>query len=128
MARWGERPGQNCPLLTPLLPLASPRCFRRSSQEDPKRELEFLVGASGKMVLLSKLLPKLKGEGRRVLIFSQFRIMLNLLEDFLRLSGYSFERIDGAIRGQERQDAIDRFMDPESDSFGEGARGRVWIA
>ena len=31
-----------------------------------------LVGTSGKMVLLDKLLPKLCAEGHRVLLFSQF--------------------------------------------------------
>lgn len=43
--------------------------------------------ACGKMVLLNKLLPKLRGEGRRVLIFSQFTRMLDVLEDYLRWEG-----------------------------------------
>jgi len=30
------------------------------------------------------LLPKLKAEGHRVLIFSQFTTLLDILEDFLR--------------------------------------------
>jgi chromodomain-helicase-DNA-binding protein 7 len=32
------------------------------------------------MVLVSKLLPKLKADGHKVLIFSQFTIVLNILE------------------------------------------------
>jgi SNF2 family DNA or RNA helicase len=32
---------------------------------------EAMLAASGKLVLLDKLLPKLRSEGRRVLIFSQ---------------------------------------------------------
>jgi len=44
-----------------------------------------------------------------VLIFSQFKIMLNVLEDYLRLSGYPFERIDGDVKSRDRQNAIDRF-------------------
>jgi SNF2 family DNA or RNA helicase len=41
----------------------------------PTREAraEALVAASGKMVLLDKLLPKLQAEGHRVLLFSQVR-------------------------------------------------------
>ena len=39
---------------------------------DTARYVERLVRSSGKMVLLDKLLPKLKAEGHRVLIFSQF--------------------------------------------------------
>lgn len=40
------------------------------------QERELIENSSGKMVLLGKLLPKLRKEGRRVLIFSQFKIML----------------------------------------------------
>ena len=45
----------------------------------------------------------------QVLIFSQFKIMLNVLEDYLRLSDYPFERIDGDVKSRDRQNAIDRF-------------------
>ena len=45
--------------------------------------LELLTGSSGKMTLIAKLLPKLKSQGKKVLIFSQFTIVLDLLEDYL---------------------------------------------
>ena len=45
---------------------------------------EAMLKASGKLVLLDKLLPKLKAEGHRVLLFSQFVMMLDLLAEFLR--------------------------------------------
>eukprot|EP00798_Chlamydomonas_sp_ICE-L_P018820 gene18820-25365_t len=62
------------------------------------------------MLLLAKLLPKLRAEGRKVLIFSQFVIMLNVLEDYLKdHCGYPVERIDGSVSGRDRQQAIDRF-------------------
>jgi hypothetical protein len=51
-----------------------------------------LVGASGKLQLLQKLLPKLKEEEHRVLLFSQMTRMLDILEDFLSHLGYSFSR------------------------------------
>ena len=35
--------------------------------------------------------------------------VLDLLEDFLEGHGYQYERIDGNITGQMRQDSIDRF-------------------
>lgn len=47
--------------------------------------------------------------GHRVLIFSQMTKMLDVLEDFCENEGYKYERIDGSITGQARQDAIDRF-------------------
>ena len=64
--------------------------------------------AAGKLVLLSKMLRKLKEQGHRVLIFSQMTKMLDILEDFLDGEGYKYERIDGAITGSQRQEAIDR--------------------
>merc|ERR1719180_543005 len=76
-----------------------------------------LVHASGKMVLLDKLLPKLKANGHRVLIFSQMVRMLDILEDYLIRRKYPFERIDGRIRGNLRQAAIDRYCRPDSDRF-----------
>jgi superfamily II DNA or RNA helicase len=69
------------------------------------------------MVLLDKLLPKLKAEGHRVLIFSQFTKVLDLLEDFVDARGWGYERLDGAVVGVSRQHAIDRFSDPSSSSF-----------
>ena len=43
--------------------------------------------------------------------------MLNLLEDFIESRGWGYERIDGAVGGMQRQQAIDRFSDEASDSF-----------
>ena len=76
-----------------------------------------LTHSSGKMVLLDKLLPKLKANGHRVLIFSQMVKMLDILEDYLIRKRYTFERIDGRIRGNLRQAAIDRYCRPDSDRF-----------
>lgn len=76
-----------------------------------------LVEASGKLVLLDKLLPKLKDGGHRVLIFSQMTRMLDILEDYLRLRGFLYERMDGQITGMIRQAAIDRYSAPGSDRF-----------
>lgn len=74
------------------------------------------VMTSGKMVLLDKLLPKLRSEGHKVLIFSQMVKMLDLLSEYCEFRNFRFERLDGRIRGAERQKAIDRF-EREDDSF-----------
>ena len=85
--------------------------------DDEDLYFKALVHASGKMVLLDKLLPKLKSNGNRVLIFSQMVKMLDILEDYLIRRKYPFERIDGRIRGNLRQAAIDRYCRPDSDRF-----------
>ncbi|GBG32718.1 Chromodomain-helicase-DNA-binding protein, putative [Hondaea fermentalgiana] len=85
-----------------------------------KREIEvnrLLVEASGKLVLLDKLLPKLKAGDHRVLIFSQMTRMLDILEDYLRMRGFLYERMDGKITGMVRQAAIDRYSAPGSNRF-----------
>jgi chromodomain-helicase-DNA-binding protein 7 len=45
----------------------------------------------------------------QVLIFSQFVIMLDLLEDYLRAAGFPFERIDGSCAQRDREAAIARY-------------------
>ncbi|XP_064466588.1 chromodomain-helicase-DNA-binding protein 7-like isoform X3 [Ornithodoros turicata] len=79
--------------------------------------LNALVQASGKLVLLDKLLPRLKEGGHRVLVFSQMVRCLDLLEDYLVHKRYPYERIDGRVRGNLRQAAIDRYCKPDSDRF-----------
>ena len=75
----------------------------------PPSPLDMLTQSSGKMMLLHKLLPKLKAEGHKVLIFSQFAIVLNILSDYLDLMGYEHERLDGSTSQADRQAGIDRF-------------------
>ena len=72
---------------------------------------------SGKLVLVDKLLPILKKEGHRVLIFSQMVRVLDILEDYLVDAGYEYERIDGGVIGNRRQRAIDRFCAKNSNVF-----------
>uniref|UniRef100_A0A4W3HFG3 Chromodomain helicase DNA binding protein 5 n=1 Tax=Callorhinchus milii TaxID=7868 RepID=A0A4W3HFG3_CALMI len=76
-----------------------------------------LVKSSGKLMLLQKMLRKLHTDGHRVLIFSQMTKMLDLLEDFMEFEGYKYERIDGSITGNLRQEAIDRFNAPGALQF-----------
>uniref|UniRef100_A0A0N5C749 DNA helicase n=1 Tax=Strongyloides papillosus TaxID=174720 RepID=A0A0N5C749_STREA len=99
-----------------------PYLFAKASLEAPKcpnglYELNALIKASGKLVVMHKMLRKLYDQGHRVLIFSQMTRMLDVLEDFCELEGYKFERIDGSITGQLRQEAIDRFNAPGAKQF-----------
>ncbi|KAK0409561.1 hypothetical protein QR680_004620 [Steinernema hermaphroditum] len=99
-----------------------PYLIPKASEEAPKLmngiyEGEALVKACGKLQLLQKMLAKLKKGGHRVLIFSQMTMMLDVLEDFCDNEGYKYERIDGSVMGQCRQDAIDRFNAPGAQQF-----------
>ncbi|GMH41988.1 hypothetical protein BSKO_09907 [Bryopsis sp. KO-2023] len=87
------------------------------ANESPPDELTMLIESSGKMFVLNQLLDKLKAEGHKVLIFSQFKIMLNVIEDFLRLKKLGYERIDGDCKQRNRQAAIDRFTRENEENF-----------
>ncbi|CEF98466.1 Helicase, C-terminal [Ostreococcus tauri] len=78
----------------------------------PPSALQLLVEGSGKMSLLAKLLAKLKRDGHKVLIFSQFTMVLDLVQDFMSASGYECERLDGTTSAEDRQAGIDRFNTP----------------
>ena len=69
--------------------------------------------ASGKFLLLDKLLPYLKARNHRVLVFSQMTRMLDIVQDYLGYRGYSYERLDGSVRGEERYAAINKFTDED---------------
>uniref|UniRef100_A0A8C9WE42 Chromodomain helicase DNA binding protein 6 n=1 Tax=Scleropages formosus TaxID=113540 RepID=A0A8C9WE42_SCLFO len=80
-------------------------------------QLQAMIQAAGKLVLIDKLLPKLIAGGHKVLIFSQMVRCLDILEDYLIQRRYTYERIDGRVRGNLRQAAIDRFCKVDSDRF-----------
>lgn len=87
--------------------------------EDPEApELgEHLIDNSSKMKLLDKLLVKLKTQGSQVLIFSQMTRMLNIIEDYCTLRGYTFCRIDGDTSLEEREYFINEFTKDNSNIF-----------
>ncbi|KAK2852316.1 hypothetical protein Q7C36_007517 [Tachysurus vachellii] len=76
-----------------------------------------LVVNSGKMAVLDKLLPKLKEQGSRVLIFSQMTRMLDILEDYCMWRNYGYCRLDGQTPHEERQISINVFNEPNSPKF-----------
>lgn len=58
--------------------------FKETHNADsPDFQLQAMIQAAGKLVLIDKLLPKLKAGGHRVLIFSQMVRCLDILEDYL---------------------------------------------
>ncbi|KAK4536739.1 hypothetical protein CDCA_CDCA09G2764 [Cyanidium caldarium] len=78
---------------------------------------ERLVQAAGKLALADRLLPRLRQRGHKVLLYSQFTTMLDVLEDYLRLRGHKYCRIDGTVKFEERIQQMEAFNAPESDIF-----------
>lgn len=58
--------------------------FRKSHGVDTcDLQLQAMIQAAGKLVLIDKLLPKLLSGGHKVLVFSQMVRCLDILEDYL---------------------------------------------
>ncbi|RFU35624.1 hypothetical protein B7463_g710, partial [Scytalidium lignicola] len=71
---------------------------------------ESIVTSSGKMLLLDRLLPTLFARGHKVLIFSQFKTQLDILEDYaLGLRKWDVCRIDGGVAQDDRRRQIKEF-------------------
>ena len=73
------------------------------------------AGPSAKLEALVELVQELSDEGRRMLIFSQFTSMLDLIETELSTMDIKFVRLDGSTR--DRQAVVDRFQSGEVPVF-----------
>lgn len=88
-----------------------------ANDDDVENPDETLVTSSGKMMLLDSLLPELFAGQHKVLIFSQFKTQLDLLETYAtQLRGWNVCRIDGSVPQTERQAQITAFNKPISGS------------
>ncbi|KAK9935656.1 hypothetical protein M0R45_022748 [Rubus argutus] len=72
------------------------------------------VMLSAKSQALAELLPSLKQAGHRVLIFSQWTSMLDILEWALDVIGVTYRRLDGSTQVTERQTIVDTFNNDTS--------------
>ncbi|KAJ6963829.1 protein PHOTOPERIOD-INDEPENDENT EARLY FLOWERING 1-like isoform X2 [Populus alba x Populus x berolinensis] len=93
-------------MLLPLLSPIRPAIVRRQLYFPDRRLIQF---DCGKLQELAILLRKLKSEGHRVLIFTQMTKMLDILEVFMNLYGYTYMRLDGSTQPEERQTLMQRF-------------------
>ncbi|KAJ7385780.1 ATP-dependent helicase smarcad1 [Desmophyllum pertusum] len=69
---------------------------------------------SGKFVYLDSLLPGLKEKNCRVLLFSQFTMVMDIIEVYLSDRSHRYLRLDGQTSVVDRQSLIDKFNgDPD---------------
>jgi len=66
------------------------------------------------MILLDKFIKKYKEEGHKMLVFSQFKKMLEIIEIYLKSKGIPFEVLTGSVKSQDRVMSIQRFNDDPS--------------
>ncbi|CAH7684457.1 P-loop containing nucleoside triphosphate hydrolase protein, partial [Phakopsora pachyrhizi] len=75
---------------------------------------ENLTEASAKLVFLQRFLPKLLERNHRILIFSQFTMLLDIMERFFDGEKLDYLRLDGTTSQLDRQTRIDCFNRPNS--------------
>ena len=78
-------------------------------EPEPFEMGEHLVTASGKLVILDRILKHLKETNHKVLLFSQMTHLLDIVQDYLAYRNYTYERLDGSVRGEERYLAVNNF-------------------
>lgn len=78
---------------------------------------DLLWRTAGKFELLDRILPKFQASGHRVLIFFQMTQIMNIMEDFLRLKGMMYLRLDGSTKADDRSELLKLFNAPNSPYF-----------
>lgn len=94
-----------------------PYLFEGAEPGPPYIEGSHLWENCGKLTLLHRLLPRLKAQGSRVLIFCQMTKMMDILEDYLRYNAHDYCRLDGSTKGEDRDFMMEEFNEPTSTKF-----------
>ncbi|VTS97942.1 Snf2 family protein [Streptococcus gordonii] len=85
--------------------------------DTPALFLEDYQGDSGKLDSLRELLEQIHSSNHRVLIFSQFRGMLDLIEQELQSLEMESFKITGSTPAKDRQEMTTAFNDGQKDAF-----------
>ncbi|HWA08274.1 MAG TPA: DEAD/DEAH box helicase [Opitutaceae bacterium] len=99
--------------LTQLLRLRQICCDPRLLPENPNSKTQnpkFEESDSAKLEAFRELLAEIVDDGHRVLVFSQFTSLLDLLQADLDGQGLASCRLDGAMTARARQAEVDRFQ------------------
>ncbi|ODH51549.1 hypothetical protein GX48_02218 [Paracoccidioides brasiliensis] len=98
------------PVMQARLACNSPHNFYWPWDDDPSSVDSSLITSSGKMLLIDRLIPCLMSKNHKILIFSQFKTQLDILQDYaVYLRGWNCCRIDGAVSQADRQAQIAAF-------------------
>ena len=97
-------------------------CFRFSINQSMARSLIYILQhlkkhalkkdewlQAGKVAMLRRLLPDMLAQGDRILLFSQFTQVLDILESVLDTMGVRYLKLTGQTNVGERQALIDKF-------------------
>ncbi|KAK7866774.1 hypothetical protein R5R35_008759 [Gryllus longicercus] len=74
---------------------------------------EEMIKKSGKMMILDALLPRLKAQGHKVLLFSTMTKLLDVIEEYVIFRNYSYTRLDGSVKLEDRITEMNSFLEDE---------------
>jgi len=103
--------GSHIMILEALLKLRQVCCDPRLVKLDRAKGIK----ESAKLDLLMSLVPEMVAEGRKILIFSQFVSMLEIIEDILKQRKISYSLLTG--KTQKREEAINAFQKGDAEVF-----------
>lgn len=83
----------------------------------PATFLDNYEGGSGKLDLLMEVLSGAAANGHRVLVFSQFTTMLEIIARELDRHKFDYFMLEGATKVETRMDYVQRFNDGEKNIF-----------
>lgn len=83
----------------------------------PGTFLDNYEGESGKLELFLQILPDLVTNGHRILVFSQFTSMLEIIQKALDELHYEYFYMEGSTKVGERNDYVKRFNSGEGQLF-----------
>ncbi len=83
----------------------------------PSTFLDDYVGGSGKLDLLEEIMDSSLDAGHRILLFSQFTSMLDIIERLFKKKGISYFYLSGQTPAAERATMVTKFNGGESQVF-----------
>ena len=91
-----------------------PSAAKKALSSGPSAADYGAVSRSGKLQVLAEVLPRWERQGHRVLLFSQTRQMLDILERLVQNRGWRYLRMDGNTHVGARPALIERFNTDDS--------------
>ena len=70
---------------------------------------DHIFQVSGKFELLDRMIPKLIRTNHKVLIFSQFTQLLDIMQHYFQYRGIPYLILDGRTKTEDRKDRLERF-------------------
>lgn len=104
-------------IVTELTAYSDMEVYKLCSEREVLKEYALRHGewlASGKVQQMLRLLRQWMKEGHRTLVFSQFTMVLDILEVVFSKERIAYFRLDGTTKVTERQDMIDEFCDEDN--------------